>query len=447
MRTKVICTVALTVILVVSLFVPINMIAGTPEVSEGPLENWSEDIRLTYPPTHGYKANIDVYSSSFHISYEGWSDDTTEVYHMSSIDSGNTWSTPFQISDSGVLASWPDVGLAGNNVSIVWGDWKTPAWEIFYRRSEDGGVTWLTEQMISSDDGHNSEGPKVFVNSSNVHISWMDLRDGDDGEIYYRRSLNGGETFDNGQGDDSDRRITYAPAAITQTRMAGHESNIAVTWCDRRHGNWQIYWMISKDNGYTWEDGLGNEDFGRRISETTSDSVVSAMAVYNSNIHIVWVEQVWPGSEPDYYLYYRRSTDNGVTWNPAQQLSGPSPIISNPDISVQGDEVNIVWADRIDDGENAEIYFKESLDGGISWNDDLRLTNATNDSWRPSIALVNNMKHVVWHDLRDGNSEIYYKRSPDFGEPIPEFGNIVVPVVATMLMVTVATRVRRKKER
>ncbi len=68
----------------------------------------------------------------------------------------------------------------------------------------------------------------------------------------------------------------------------------------------------------------------------------------------------------------------------------------------------------------------------------------------PAIALSGDTIHVAWHDDRDGDYyEIYYKRNPDFNdEPIPEFGNIVVPVVATLLIVTVAnfTHMKRRFE-
>ncbi len=432
MRTKIICTAALTLMLFVGIFAPM---VGTAEPPEG----WSEDIRLTYPPTHGYKANIDVYGSSLHITYEGWSGDTTDVYHISSTDSGRSWSSPVQISDSGVMASWPDVGFSDNNVHIVWGDWKTPAWEIFYRRSEDGGDTWFPERMISSNDGYNSQGPKIAVSDDgmSIHVVWVDARHKDDSfpqntELYYNRSLDGGLTW------EGEVRLTYAPRGSSNHRLALYGESLHLTWYDDRSGSFDVYYMRSTDNGATWGEEV-------LLATSSDDQGPQAISAYDSNVHVIWVEEVWPG--PNYYLYYRRSTDNGVTWGAAEQLSGPSPVISNPDISVLGDEVNIVWADRIDDGENAEIYFKESIDGGITWNDDLRLTDAANDSWRPSIVLVDNMKHVVWHDMRDGNNEIYYKRNPDFNdEPIPEFANIAVPVVATLLFVTVATRVWRKEK-
>ena len=62
-----------------------------------------------------------------------------------------------------------------------------------------------------------------------------------------------------------------------------------------------------------------------------------------------------------------------------------------------------------------EIYYKRSTDAGVNWGTDTRLTNNTADSWYPSVAVSGSVVHVVWDDNRDGNSEIYYKRSTDAG--------------------------------
>jgi hypothetical protein len=60
---------------------------------------------------------------------------------------------------------------------------------------------------------------------------------------------------------------------------------------------------------------------------------------------------------------------------------------------------------------NREIYYKRSTDNGITWEPDIRLTNAATESWLPSVAISDTILHVVWRDERDGNYEIYYKRN------------------------------------
>jgi hypothetical protein len=69
-------------------------------------------------------------------------------------------------------------------------------------------------------------------------------------------------------------------------------------------------------------------------------------------------------------------------------------------------DIHVVWSDRRDG--NYEIYYKRS--NGSSWTTDLRLTNADHESANPAMAIAaDGHLHVVWEDLRDGDYEIYHK--------------------------------------
>lgn len=171
--------------------------------------------------------------------------------------------------------------------------------------------------------------------------------------------------------------------------------------------------MRSVDNGATWDDGLGNVGQPRQLTTTGINHGPGAVAVNGSHIHVAWVDEVWPG--PDYYIYYRNSTDNGATWSTTRLLSGPNVYSDDPTLEVYGDNVNMAWMDDRDDGVTSEIYYKNSTDGGITWSGDLRLSyNLSYHSILPRMAVANSTIHVTWFDLRHGNREVYYKRSPDF---------------------------------
>ncbi|MCK4757030.1 MAG: exo-alpha-sialidase [Thermoplasmata archaeon] len=407
-------TIILSLFLMLAVLSPICQSSNVMEEPTGTPDGWTDDIRITNFSNNDVKAAISVDENDVYLVWERTvvvSSDY-EIYFTKSNNSGESWDDSKQISNSGIYAANPDVDGNNSHLHVVWSDWKTPDWEIFYRNSTDGGESWNSEKRISVDDGFNSEAPEIFVNKSNLHTIWIDNRDGSDSEIYYRRSLDGGTTFENGQGVDEDRRITFSPAAITATTIGGDGSNISVIWSDMRDGDWEIYWMISKDNGVTWQDGLGTINVGRKISDDLTSSGPVAIAVNGSQIHIIWVDMEFPG--PLYRLYYRNSTDNGVTWNPIQLLvdSGTS---YNPSIDAFGKEVHVVWDDWRDNGSTKEIYYKNSTDSGATWGPETRLTAVDdNSSAGPKIALSGSKKHITWIDQRDSNSEIYYKRFPDF---------------------------------
>ncbi len=95
--------------------------------------------------------------------------------------------------------------------------------------------------------------------------------------------------------------------------------------------------------------------------------------------------------------------------------------INSPDIDIEGDHVHVVWDDERDDGEHDEIYYKNSTDGGITWNGDLRLSyNLSRWGLWPRISVDNGEKHVVWFDkITNTNHDIMYKRYPDFPDTSP----------------------------
>src|SRR5690606_35282568 len=105
-------------------------------------------------------------------------------------------------------------------------------------------------------------------------------------------------------------------------------------------------------------------------------------------------------------------------WEPDVRLTNQSDasLTSNNNawcIAANGNTLHVAWYDNRDG--NYEIYYKRSSDGGTNWGSDTRLTNNSSVSNYPAIAVSGSVVHVVWYDNRDGNTEIYYKRSSDGG--------------------------------
>ena len=76
--------------------------------------------------------------------------------------------------------------------------------------------------------------------------------------------------------------------------------------------------------------------------------------------------------------------------------------------------VHVVWEDTRD-SDSGEVYYKRSTDNGLNWGPDIRLTNNQSHSEYASIACAGTVLHVIWLDMRDGNFELYYKRSSNNG--------------------------------
>ncbi|MGH9840838.1 MAG: sialidase family protein, partial [Blastocatellia bacterium] len=106
-------------------------------------------------------------------------------------------------------------------------------------------------------------------------------------------------------------------------------------------------------------------------------------------------------------------------WEPDRRLTrtqAASQTSINFARSIAADEagrVHLAWRDEQDG--NTEIYYKRSPDGGVSWGPAIRLTNASGRSENPSIAVSGDMVVVAWWDERTGAHQIWHKQSYDGG--------------------------------
>ncbi|MCX6162606.1 MAG: T9SS type A sorting domain-containing protein [Ignavibacteriae bacterium] len=252
----------------------------------------------------------------------------------------------------------------------------------------------LTNDTYSSWTSYNAAWC-IASNGNVVHAVWYDNRDGND-EIYYKRSADGGTNW------GSDTRLTYDVSASQHPSVAVSGLLVHVVWRDSRDGNIEIYYKRSLDGGI-------NCGADTRLTNDTAYSYRPSLSVSGSLVQIVWYD--YRNGNND--IYYKRSTDGGINCGTDMRLTNDPASSVMPSVAVSGSTIHIVWQDSRDG--NSEIYYKRSTDGGSTWGTDTRLTNNPAPSYYPSVAVSGSGVHVVWFDDRDGNNEIYYKRSSDGG--------------------------------
>jgi hypothetical protein len=295
--------------------------------------------------------------------------------------------------------SW-DAAIAAdsnNHLHMVWQDnSKDKNFEIFYKKSSDGGASWSKYKRLTWNSG-DSRSPTIAVDSNNhLHLLWYDDSPGND-EIFYKRSMNGGATW-------ATKRLTYNSGDSRAPHIAVDSSNhLYVAWDDVTPGSRQIYYKMSKDGGATW--------ITKRLTWNPEYSNAPCIAVdSNNHIHIVWFGYATGNGE----IYYKKSTDGGKSWT-TKRLTYNSGSSYNPVIATDSNNhIHVAWHDSTH--WFFEIYYKKSTDGGASWTTK-RLTKIIGYSWFPVITVdSNNFLHLVWFDGLSGEYEIYYKRSTSGGD-------------------------------
>ncbi len=304
-------------------------------------------------------------------------------------------------------------------------------------------------RLTNNPDSSRTSSNNAWCTASNgniIHAVWYDNRDANN-EIYYKRSTDGGlnwgtdtrltndvsfselpsiavfgsivhvvwddqrdgnkeiyykHSTDGGITWTSDTRLTNDNAASGGPSIALSESVVHIVWIDHRDGNYEVYYKQSTNAGINWGADI-------RLTNAPFEKRAASLSISGSVIHVAWYDY----RDGNYEVYYKHSTDAGANWEADKRLTQNSGYSIYPSISASGANVNIVWEDNRDG--NYEIYYKKSTNQGDTWGTDIRLTNNSASSIWPSISTSGSSVHVAWMDIRDGNYEIYYNRSTDAG--------------------------------
>ena len=355
---------------------------------------WQPEVRLTNNTAESITCfnnarGIATSGTAVHAVWHDSRDGAPEIYYKRSTDGGLTWGSDRRLTQDGSWSERPSVATCGSVVHVAWYDGRLGPPRIFHKRSPDNGVTWEPDVCLTPDAGVGYH-PCVAACRSMVHVVWTDMSAGP--QIYHARPTDFGVTW------GAARNITPdAPAAGKNlAAVAVADSIVHVTWTDSRSVP-RIYYTRSSDHGVTWEPGRGI---------TPMPSQFASVAVSSATVHVAYAD--FREGEGSPRIYFTRSMDSGTNWSTETPLA-EAFASWYPSVAAAGATVHTIWLDNRH-GDVSEIYARSSLDDGMSWGPETRLTTHPAESREPSLAVFGNEAHVVWNDDRDGNWEIYYMR-------------------------------------
>jgi hypothetical protein len=286
-----------------------------------------------------------------------------------------------------------NIAANGDTIHVVWYDMRDGNDEIYYKRSLDGGTTWGSDIRLTNDSS-NSWFPSIATTpGGRVHVVWQDDRNGNP-EIYYLLSTDGGTTW------RREVRLTRDSKASGAPVVGVSGSDVHVVWDDERYGEGEILYKRSTNGGLNWRRDI-------RLTYDSASSYNPTIAVTpTGEVHVLW-EDTRTGNVA---IFYKRSTDYGSTWAPETTLMNSTSPSLSPSVAASGSFVHMVCFGGIRD-----IYYRSSRDRGETWGTVFNISDNAYPSMAPSIGVNGTYVHVVWNDARDGNDEIYYRRSVNNG--------------------------------
>jgi hypothetical protein len=254
-------------------------------------------------------------------------------------------------------------------------------------------LTFSKEINLSKNQGF-SEHPQIAISGNNVYIAWIDDATSSSSstiknqEILFRKSIDGGNTFDKIINLSNSSNADSYNLEIT---AAGN--NVYVVWQE-----------TTLPNAYAYD---------------TSSSGSGVNADNNSDRSSI-------SSKENSSILFRASTDDGNTFKKVKSLSN-NAFKSYPKIAAFENSAYVVWnvgiigdSNREDNNANninTGIFFTKSFDSGNSFSDTIKLNSNRNSIGESQIAAYGNNVYVVWGGNPDEKvvGDIFFVKSTDNG--------------------------------
>jgi hypothetical protein len=312
----------------------------------GPPVNLSNNSGFSeHPQIAAYDNNV----------YAIWADDTSgnrEVLFTKSGDNGTSFDKIKNLSNNTSDSFNQEIAVFGDTVYVVWldqGDDEGDETNILLKASGDGGETFGRTVNIISSNANQETFPKVAAFEDSVYIAWNmaddELDERDSEGLFFVRSLDGGNTFDNiiklnHENDFGELQIAAFDETVYVVSGGLHSVDV--------NG---VIFTKSTDGGRSFSEPVTIDENGRFVNPLNVE-----VGAYDEQFSYVAAQVSVSGNEEILLL---EMTGNNST--KVLNLSNNPKISECPSIAMEGDNIYVVWEDMTPG--NHEILYAKGVRG------------------------------------------------------------------------------------
>lgn len=256
-------------------------------------------------------------------------------------------------------AQRPAIAVVGSTIHLAWMDGRADlspvaieggfvipgSTEIYYKRSENGGVTWSPEVKISSHKGYAGR-PMIAVQKQTVVVTF-DAGTPEGMEVGFVVSNDGGQKW------TETGFLSQAMRDSTHSYLAACGDMFACVWMDFRNGKAQVWGRFSKD-GTLWSPE-------ERVTSTETGAPICAIDSTAKTVHLLY------SSPADgYRSYYQRALRNASAPAPVPPPVVTPPVVVVPPVVVPPPIVSPASLDSVCQGMAAAVGVQWSKEWGFN---------------------------------------------------------------------------------
>lgn len=222
------------------------------------------------------------------------------------------------------------------------------------------GTSWTRAiPLLTLEGGPADQLAGLFDQNGLLFMTW---RDAVNNQYYF--SAVAGEQMDSPSDWSNPKLLPVLDELVTAPHLVlDHLGRINITFAVPLNERRGIYTVRTVDGGKTWAGPLQVADGAAAGMAMVDRPQLTQTA--NGDLHVIWTAfELKPSPEP-IALYYARSSDNGNSWSPPENISQGTTTWSTI-ASSDSDNVVIIWKQEFFDQE--QILARKSIDGGVVWN-------------------------------------------------------------------------------
>ncbi len=363
------------------------------------------------------------------------------------------------------------VACDGSDVLAIWLDRRnSPQGDLFGNRSTNGAMSWLSPDTAVATENQSKVEPQVAfggptATSKRVYLAYARFASGGRRDVYLRRSLDGGATWQSAQRLDAASNDSLFPRLVVDPGATSADADRVV-----------VCWEEINTSGVIQPNVLCNlstnsaQSFtgARRVNTTPGSAILPEVAIDHQYVYVTWQESadimvaraplgttpiaftnettlsLYSGKAPQIaadgsgrvlvvwedlrtplsQVRASRSQSRGASW-PSDGQRVDNDVVDgdsmDPVVAYRpGGRAFVAWADTSRGAH--DIYVNTSGNGGGSWGavaqrvSDGTAGAATSSKPRVAVSATGARVYVVWEDRRNGSQrDIYFNQSLDDG--------------------------------